>query len=69
MGVDCMRSVYVNAALRSVFIGGRENAGGMDACQFECPNMYVTDVVAVFKLFCWGSPPSEKFSHPYSVTA
>src|SRR6266568_6462365 len=35
-----------------------------DTCRFECPNMYVRDVVAVFKLFCWGSPPSEKFSHP-----
>jgi len=41
MGVDCMRSVCVcvcvNAALRSVFVGGRENARGMDACRFECP--------------------------------
>jgi len=39
MGVDCLRSVCVcmNAALCSVFVGGRENAGGMDACRFECP--------------------------------
>jgi len=55
-----MRSVCVNAALRSVFVGGRENAGGMDTVDSNVPNMYVRDMVAVFKLFCWGSPPSEK---------
>jgi len=32
-----MRSVCVNATLYSIFIKGRENAGGMNACQFECP--------------------------------
>jgi len=61
--------VYVYAALCSVFVGERENAGGMDACRFECPNMYVRDVVVVFKLFRWGSPPSEKFSHHHPVAA
>ena len=49
MGVDYMRSVYVNAALRSVFVGGRENARGIDAVNSNVPNMYVRDMV--FKLF------------------
>ena len=32
IGVDCMRIVYVYAALYSVFVGGRENTRGMNAC-------------------------------------
>jgi len=47
-----MRSMCVNTVLYSVFIKGRENARGMDACRFEYPNIYVRDVVAMFKLFC-----------------
>jgi len=31
-----------------------------DTADSNDPNMYVRDVVVVFKLFCWGSPPSEK---------
>jgi len=61
--------VYVYATLHSVFVGGRENARGIDACRFECLNIYVRDIVAVFKLFCWGSSPSEKISHYHSVAA
>jgi len=47
-----MRSVCVNAILYSIFIGERENAGGMNAVDSNDPNMYVRDAVAVFKLFC-----------------
>ena len=54
-----MRSVCVNATLYNIFIKGKENAGGMDAVDLNVPNMYIKDVV--FKLFCWGSPPSEFF--------
>jgi len=31
--------------------------------------MYIRDVVAVFKLFCWGSPLSEKSLHHHDVAA
>ena len=41
----------------------------MDAVDLNVPNMYVRDVVAVFKLFCWGSPPSKNFSHYHPVAA
>jgi len=41
IGVDYIRSVYINAILYNVFIGGRENAKGI----------YVKDVVTMFKLF------------------
>ena len=39
MEVDCLCSVcvYINATLYSVFVGGRENARGIDICRFECP--------------------------------
>jgi len=62
-----MRSVCVNAVLYSIFIGGRENARGMDAVDLNVPNMYVGDVV--FKLFCWGSSPSKKILYYYFVAA
>ena len=39
-----MRSVCVNAALYSVFIGKRENARGMNAVDSNDPNIYVRDV-------------------------
>ena len=39
MGVDCMRSVCVNAVLYSIFIGGRENAGGMNAVNLNNSNV------------------------------
>jgi len=59
MGVDYMRSVCVNATLYNIFVGGRENAGGIDAVDLNVPNIYVGNVV--FKLSCWGSPPSGKY--------
>ena len=42
----------INAILCSVFVGGRENARGINAVDLNDPNMYIRDVVAVFKLFC-----------------
>ena len=33
------------------------------------PNIYVRDVVVVFKLFYWGSPPSKIFLHHHPVAA
>jgi hypothetical protein len=42
----------VNTTLHSVFIEGRENARGMDAVNLNVLNIYVKDVVAIFKLFC-----------------
>ena len=53
--------VCVNAALYSVFIKGRENAGGMDAVDSNVPNIYVGDVVAMFKLFTKAHPLVKKF--------
>jgi len=47
-----MRNVYINAALYNIFIGGRENAKGIDAINLNVLNIYVRDIVAVFKLFC-----------------
>jgi len=52
-----MRSVCVNAALYNIFIGGRENAGGMDTVDLNVPNMYVRDIVAIFKFFLLGLTP------------
>jgi len=47
-----MRSVCMNATLYNIFIEGRENAGGMDTVDSNIPNIYVRDMVTVFKLFC-----------------
>jgi len=55
-----MRGMYVNAVLYNIFVKGREDARGMDAVDLNIPNIYVRDVVTVFKLFCWGSPPNKK---------
>ena len=57
-----MRSVCVNATLYNIFIGGRENARGMDAVNSNVLNVYIRDIV--FKLFCWGLPPSKFFFTP-----
>jgi len=46
-----MRSVCVNAVLYNIFIEGKENAGEMDAIDSNVLNIYVRDIVAVFKLF------------------
>jgi len=56
-----MRSVCINTVLYSIFIKGRENAKGMNVVNLNDPNIYVRDVVAMFKLFYWGLPPSEIF--------
>jgi len=55
-----MRNVCVSIALYNIFIKGKENAGGIDIVDLNILNIYVRDVVTVFKLFYWGSPPNEK---------
>ena len=52
MGVDYICSVCVNAALYSIFIEKRENAKGINAVNLNDLNIYVKDIVAVFRLFC-----------------
>jgi len=46
-----MRSVCVNTVLYSIFIKKRENVGGINAVNLNDLNIYVKDVVAMFKLF------------------
>jgi len=56
-GADCMRImcvcvcvyIYVNATLYNIFIEGRENAEGINAVDLNNPNIYIRDIVAVFK--------------------
>ena len=65
-----MRIVCMNAMLCSIFVGGRENAGVMNAVDSNDPNMYIRDMVAVFKLFAGAHPPIKIFSYHYHyVTA
>jgi len=47
-----MRSMYINTALYSIFIGKREDAREINAVDLNDLNIYVRDVVAVFRLFC-----------------
>ena len=47
-----MRSVCVNAALYSIFIKERENAKRINAVDLNDLNIYVRDVVAIFRFFC-----------------
>jgi len=47
-----MRSVYVNTILYNIFIKEKENTGGINAIDLNDLNIYVKDVVTMFKLFC-----------------
>jgi len=63
-GAGCMHIVGVSAALYNiVFVGGKEDTGRMNAADSNDPNVYVRDVVAVFKPFAGAHPPSKKISH------
>jgi len=47
-----MRSVYINTALYSIFIKEKENAKRIDTVNLNILNIYIRDIVAIFKLFC-----------------
>jgi len=47
-----MCSVCINVVLYSIFIEKRENAKGINAVDLNDLNIYVRDVVAMFKHFC-----------------
>src|SRR6266568_1078263 len=51
-------------AVYVVFIKGRGYAKGIMLVNSNVPNMYVKDVVAVFKLFAGAHPPVKKFFAP-----
>jgi len=52
-----------------IFIGGREVRQKDDTANLNDPNIYIRDVVVIFKLFRWGLPPSKKNFTLHSVTA
>jgi len=43
--------VCINAILYNIFIKGTQNVKEMNAINLNDPNIYVRDVVAVFKIF------------------
>ena len=47
-----MCSVCVNTALYNIFIEKKENAKGMDTIDLNVLNIYIKNIIAIFKLFC-----------------
>jgi len=62
-----MYCVCIYATLYNIFIKKRENAREMNAINLHNSNMYVKDVVAVFKLFTRAHPPVKEF-HTITTT-
>ena len=60
--------IYINATLCSIFIKERENAKGVNAVNSNDLNVYVRDIVAMFKPLL-GLTPAKKSLHYYYVTA
>jgi len=65
--IACVLCVYGCYIVYIIFIKGREVRQKDDTANLNNLNMYVRDVVVVFKLFCWGLPPSKKIFAPYPV--
>jgi hypothetical protein len=61
--------IYRCCIVYIVFIGGREYAKGIILINSNVPNIYVRDIVAVFKLFARAHPPVKKISHYHYVAA
>jgi len=59
--------IYGCCAVYIVFVGGRGYAKGIILINSNVPNMYVGDVVAVFKLFAGAYPPVKKISQHHHV--
>jgi len=63
-----MRIICVNAALCNIFIKGRENAREMNAADSNDLNVYVRDVVDVFKPLL-GLTPQRIFFYTTTTTS
>ena len=61
--------MYRYYAVHIVFIGGRGYAKGIILIDSNVPNIYIRDVIAIFKLFAGAHPLVKKFSYHHHHVA